>query len=184
MIIKSIKVTCFVTLLFSLLYLVLLNGCETNQPDTAGPDGHVAFGKLTIESDTLNGEIIRCPINISGHRPYHLGDTITVSFDQPFSYSDVPIITNQSVVVKVTSKFGDIEYYVLDPGYWPCESRGGDVQVFHSVIFYVYSLDSPSIPHPNNGFLEIKPTGDTIIASIKSFSSSDTLRDTVALLPK
>lgn len=184
---KIILIKFIPILLLVFSYLSSINGCKKNElvaSDEPCLEGHVAFAKLTIESDTLGRDTIRCPIIIFGQRPYHFGDTLTVNVNQPFDFSGVPVIGNKPVYVTITSKFGDRETYLLKSGLWPCETVVGEDEIFHAVIFYTYSLSLPSIPTPENGLLEINSIGDTLIVSYRSYCSGNTLRDTVAILPK
>jgi hypothetical protein len=115
-------------------------------------------------------------------RPFHVGDTLAVQVSQKFAAA---IIGTNPVYVTVTSKFGDRETYWLTAGFWPCESRAVDIDIYRAVIFYnTEPLGGPPYPFPNNGQLEIRTTGDTLIASYMSYCTGNTIRDTVAILPR
>jgi hypothetical protein len=95
------------------------------------------------------------------------------------------IIGTKEVFVTVTSKLGDSETYWLKGGAWPCLTTAGDISIYHAIIYYNTKLLG-SKPHPfsNNGELEIRTTGDTLIASYSSYSTGKILYDTVAVIPK
>jgi hypothetical protein len=171
-----------------ILYFIIGNGCASSsnpvQSTSSCSDGHFVFAKYSINVDTLNGETIRCPTLTIAGPYYYFGDTLYIETNQPYNSSDEPVINGKSVIVTITSKFGDREDYNLKSGYLPCETRVGDNEIYRSMVTYAYGLGSPSQPFPNDGILEIRPTGDTLVASFKSFCSGDTLRDTAIISPK
>lgn len=130
----------------------------------------------------IGGDSITCPQFIYGPRPFHLGDTLAVIVSQAFG---AQVIGSNPVYVNIKSKFGDSETYWLKGGAWPCESNAVDVAIYRAIIFYnTTDLGGPPYPFPNNGQLEIRSTGDTIVASFHSFCSGNILTDTVAVLPR
>ena len=172
--------------------LVLFYGCKSAnapvQPVEKIPckEGKIYFEKLIVEHkiDPL-GDSVNCPKFIIGQRSFHIGDTLAIEVDQNFNANSEPVIGNKQVLVLITSKFGDRETYLLKKGNWPCYLYIVDKEFFLSLIQYnSIPLGNPSFPVPENGLLDIRTTGDTLIASYKSYCSGDTLRDTVAILPK
>jgi len=125
---------------------------------------------------------IKCPqFNFWG-RPFHIGDSLAIIVSQNFG---AQIIGSRPVYVTVTSNFGDTETFLLKSGFWPCETRALDVSIYRAIVFYNSTpLGGPPYPFPNNGQLEIRTTGDTLIASYISYCSGDTLRDSVAVIPR
>lgn len=172
-----------------LISLVPLSGCEKDgfvQPPLkpSCKEGLLLLSRFTVA--TFPGppgfDSIRCPQFIFWQRPFHIGDTLGVIVSQNFDASGAPVVGIKPVYVKVTSKLGDSEIYLLKGGFWPCEARITDVEILRSLIFYnTYSVNFPS---PDNGQLEVRSTGDTLIASYISYCTGDTLRDTVAVLIK
>ena len=172
--------------------LVLFYGCKSAnapvQPVDKIPckEGRLFFEKIIIDPD-INplGDSVNCPEFIKGQKPFHIGDTLAIEVDQNFNANSEPVIGNKQVLVLITSKFGDRETYLLKKGDWPCQSYIIGKEFFLSLIQYnSIPLGNPSFPSPENGLLDIRTTGDTLIASYKSYCSGDTLRDTVAILPK
>ncbi len=176
-------------MIFLLLGLLLLNSCNEDEPTQPvvypkGPEAKFVLGGLITEKypgPTVKDSIIYCPRFIGGSQ-FHIGDTLAVSVSQEFG---AQIFGSDPVYATVTSKFGDSETYWLRSGFWPCETRVSDIDIYHAVIFYNSKpLGLPLYPFPNNGQLEIRTTGDTLEAFYVSYSTLDTLRNTVALIPR
>ena len=175
--------------IINIIVLLLLNSCkkeELSQPVIypTGPEAKLILSKLVIESyppvdesDTIH----YCP-HFVVTRLYHVGDTIAVLVSQEFG---AQIIGNKDVFVTVTSKFGDSETYLLNNGFWPCQTIVADISIYKTVIYYNSKpLDRKAKAIPNNGELEIRTTGDTLIASYNSYSTGKMIYDTVAIIPK
>jgi len=178
-------------LLFT-FFCILNMGCkddQTSQPPhrlLCEKDAILVLSRLTIVTfpppPDLNADSIQCPQFNFWERPFHVGDSLAVMVSQNFG---AQIIGSRPVCVTVTSNFGDTETFLLKSGFWPCETRAVDISIYRAIIFYNSTpLGGPSYPFPNNGQLEIRTTGDTLIASYISYCSGDTLRDSVAVIPK
>jgi len=174
---------------FTFITLLLFSGCkkeELTEPVTpiTGPEAKLALSKLVTEtySPVVEGDSVEhCPKFIYWQRPFHIGDTLAILVSQDFG---AQIIGAKAVFVTVTSNLGDSETYLLKGGYWPCETRAGDVSIYRAIIYYnTKLLGSKPYPFSNNGELEIRPTGDTLIASYSSYSTGKMLYDTVAINP-
>jgi hypothetical protein len=157
--------------------LLTVIGCKNDepiQPPEKGPCAveKILLSRLTIETypGPLGFDSIRCPTFNAGKRPFHVGDTIAVTISNFFGLSNAEPIGSKPVFVTVTSRLGDSETFLLQKGFWPCEMRQTEVEIFRTIIFYSTSpLCSPVYPFPNNGHREIRTTGDTLIASYLSY---------------
>jgi hypothetical protein len=176
--------------IINIIVLLLLNSCkkeELSQPVIypTGPEAKLILSRLVTETypPVVEGESVQyCPIFIFWNRPYHIGDTLAVLVSQEFG---AQIIGNKDVFVTVTSKFGDSETYLLNNGFWPCQTIVADISIYKTVIYYNSKpLDRKAKAIPNNGELEIRTTGDTLIASYNSYSTGKMIYDTVAIIPK
>lgn len=176
----------------TIAFLLTLSACKDNgkiiEPPLTPPcdEAILVLSRLTTirvpPPPGFVGDSITCPRFILGPRPYHLGDTLVIIVSQAFGAA---IIGANPVYVTTTSKFGDSETYWLRGGSWPCESRATDVEIYRAVIFYnTAPLGGPPYPSPNNGLLEVRTTGDTLVASYVSYCTGNTIRDTVAILPR
>lgn len=145
------------------------------------------FSRLVIETypGPPGGDSIRCPKFIFWNRPFHIGDTLAINVSSRFDFSGAPVIGGKPVFVTATSKLGDSETYWLKGASWPCQTIADDTEHYSAIIFYnTTPLGYPVYPFPNNGHLEIRTTGDTLVASYVSYCTGNIVRDTVALLPK
>jgi len=170
--------------------LLFLNSCkkeELSQPVIypTGPEAILAFSRLVTETYQLplvENDSVNCPKFISWQRPFHIGDTLAVAVSQAYG---AQIIGTKPVLVTVTSGLGDSETYLLKNNFWPCEIIAIDISIYRSVIYYnTKPIGSKPHPYPNNGELEIRTTGDTLIASYNSYSTGKMIYDTVAIIPK
>lgn len=173
-----------------LLAGVLLSTCKhPTQPPSKFPceeDAKLALSRFTIVTvpppPGFGTDSINCPYFDYRDRPFHIGDTLAVMVSQNWG---AQIIGDKPVTVTIRTMFGDTESYLLKNGFWPCESQAVDVEIYRAIISYnSLPLGGPPYPFPNNGELEIRTTGDTLIASYLSLCSGDTLRDSVAIVPK
>lgn len=149
-------------------------------------DATLVLSRLTIVTfpppSGLDSDSIKCPQFNFLERPFHIGDSLAIIVSQNFG---AQIIGSKPVCVTISSNFGDSETFLLKSGFWPCETRAVDVAIYRAIIFYNSKpLGGPPYPFPNNGQLEIRTTGDTLIASYISYCSGDTLRDSVAVIPR
>jgi hypothetical protein len=129
----------------------------------------------------IGGDSITCPYFIYGPRPFQFGDTLAVILSQPFG---AQLFGSNQVYVNIKSGFGDNETYCLNSGFWPCETRAVDIEIYRTLIPYAVPLRGQSYPFPNNGQLEVRPSGDTIIASFVSYCTNKHLADSAAILPR
>ena len=151
-----------------------------------GKDALLALSRLTMLTlpppPGTTSDSIKCPLFNFWERPFHIGDTLAVTVSQEMG---AQIIGDKPVTVMVRTMFGDTESYLLRSGFWPCEMRAVDVEIYRAITTYnSVPLGGPPYPFPNNGQLEIRTTGDTLMASYVSYCSGDTLRDSVAVIPK
>ena len=176
-------------LIITITLLTLINGCkeEAISPikNEQRPEAKLSLSRLVTESypsPVDSSAVVYCPKFIYWGRPFHIGDTLAVVVSQELG---AQIIGDKNVSVTVTSKLGDNESYILKGGSWPCFTHASDISTYQAIIFYnTKSLGNPPHAFPNNGELEIKTTGDTLIASYLSYSTGKTLYDTVAVVPK
>ncbi|MDP4197144.1 MAG: hypothetical protein Q8940_18995 [Bacteroidota bacterium] len=111
-----------------------------------------------------------------------LGDTIAVVISAKYDYNGSPLIYDKPVYVTITTGFGDKETYWLKGKLLPGQTKLIDIEIFHGLISY--NTFYVSHPSKEDNFLEIRPTGDTLIASYQSYCSGNIIKDTVVILPK
>jgi hypothetical protein len=160
--------------------ILLLNNCkEENAPIDSipiGPEARLAFGKFV--KDIIHPDPLKCDKIILAERPYYIGDSIAIIISQEFG---AQIIGTSDVFVTITSKLKDSEKYLLSGKPSPCEIWLVDYAIYKSMINYnKQAVDKPT---PNNGQLEIRLTGDTLLASFRSFSTGKILYDSLAIIP-
>jgi hypothetical protein len=171
---------------------VLLISCKddhTSQPpekQLCEKDATLVLSRLTTVTfpppSGWGTDSVKCPQFNFWERPFHIGDSLAIIVSQNFG---AQIIGNKPVYVTISSNLGDTETFFLRSGFWPCETRAVDVEIYRAIIIYSSTpCGGPPYPYPNNGQLEIRATGDTLSASYISYCSGDTLRDSVAIIPR
>lgn len=174
-------------LLTLLVIFLLSNGCSDEEiiQDNEKPfcvEEGPTFSKLKLETYSDKDTSITCPRFIFWERPFYIGDTLALFVNARYDDSGKPIIFDKPVYVTINSRLGDEETYWLKSGSWPCQIRATDIEFFYGIVFYnTYKVGNAS---PNNGQLEINISGDTLIASYKSYCTGNVVMDTIAILPK
>jgi hypothetical protein len=162
------------------IILLLLSSCkEEDTPIDSipiGPEARLAFGKFV--KDIIHPDPLKCDKIVLAERPYNIGDSVTVIVSQEFG---AQIIGTSDVFVTITSKLKDSETYLLSGKPLPCEVSLVDYAIYRTMINY--NKQTVNKPTPNNGQLEIRLTGDTLVASFRSFSTGKILYDSLPIIP-
>lgn len=115
-------------------------------------------------------------------QPFQIGDTIVISVAARFNSLGIPLIYGKPVYVSIKSGSGDQETFLLDGKLLPGQIIATDREYFKYVI--PYKVAQSNSPNLGNNLLEIKPTGDTLIASYRSYCTNVIVADTAAITPK
>ncbi|HEX2983175.1 MAG TPA: hypothetical protein VHO28_06490 [Ignavibacteriales bacterium] len=159
---------------------------ETVQPPIQYPceEARFGFAQFTIQTHQIEGyEPVRCPEFWSINGSFSIGDTLAIIVSQTFNAGYKPVIDGKPVYVTITSKLGDSEKYLLKSKIWPCQTLIDNVEWLSEIIDYnTYQPNENHSPLHNNGLLEIRSSGDTLIASYKSYCSGNVLFDMINAL--
>ncbi|MCU7492669.1 MAG: hypothetical protein HF308_15465 [Ignavibacteria bacterium] len=140
------------------------------------------FEKLKQVTHCDNDTCITNPEIRIWNKPFQIGDTIMISVSAKFTSFDEPLIYGKPVYVSIKSGSGDQETFLLDGKSLPGETRLVGIQIFRIII--PYSVDHSNPPVLGNNLLEIRPTGDTLIASYRSYCTNAVVEDTAVIIPK
>ncbi|HEX2867351.1 MAG TPA: hypothetical protein VHO03_09935 [Ignavibacteriales bacterium] len=175
------------SILFLFLLIFVFPGCAEKQAVQIDEKAiceqeNLRFNKLKQVTHCDTDTCITNPEIFIWDQTFQTGDTVAISVSARFNSFDARLIFDKPVYVSIKSGSGDQETFLLDgkllPGQIIIEGR----EYFKSII--PYSIDHSNSPVLGNNLLEIRPTGDTLIASYRSYCTNAIVKDTAVIIPK
>ncbi|MDP4197435.1 MAG: hypothetical protein Q8940_20475 [Bacteroidota bacterium] len=175
------------SILFLFLLIFIFSGCSEKQAiqidDKAICEQEtLRFNKLKQVTHCNTDTCITSLEIIMWDQTFQIGDTIVISVAAKFNSLGIPFILDKPVYVSIKSGSGDQETFLLDGKLLPGQTLETDREYLKCVI--PYSVNHSNSPGFENNLLEIRPTGDTLIASYRSYCTNAIIEDTVAIIPK
>lgn len=175
------------SILFLFILIFVFPGCAEKQAvqtdeKELGEQEILGFGKIKQVTHCNTDTCITNPEIRIWDKPFQTGDTIAISVSAWFTSFNEPLIFHKPVYVSVKSGSGDQETFLLDGKLLPGETRVPEIEIFRSVI--PYSVDHSNPPVLGNNLLELRPTGDTLIASYRSYCTNAVIEDTAVISSK
>ncbi|MGE5430902.1 MAG: hypothetical protein ACM3QX_07500 [Syntrophomonadaceae bacterium] len=175
------------SILFLFILIFIFSGCAEKQAiqieqKAMCEQEKFGFDKLKQVTHCNTDTCITSPEIRIWDKPFQTGDTIVISVSAKFTSFDEPLIYGKPVYVSVKSGSGDQETFLLDGKLLPGETRVPEIEIFRSII--PYSVDHSNSPVLGNNLLEIRPNGDTLIASYRSYCTNAVIEDTAVIIPK
>ncbi|MCU7525910.1 MAG: hypothetical protein ACM3UR_14900 [Bacteroidota bacterium] len=175
------------SILFLFILIFVFSGCAEKQAvqieeKAMCEQENLSFNKLKQVTHCDADTCITNPEIRIWDKAFQIGDTIMISVSAKFTSFDAQLLSGKPVYVSIKSGSGDQETFLLDGKLLPGQIIIEGSEYFHSVI--PYSVDHSNPPVLGNNLLEIRPTGDTLIASYRSYCTDAAIEDTAVIIPK